>query len=101
MIRAAALAAVGGSPPPPLWLLWMTQSNPGALPDAGGLRDQDAQTMASMNACSTIYSAITKLTTPSQESAKSITSDEEHWIEVLQGRGVLDEVWKVKKDARN
>jgi len=51
-------AVNGGTPPPELRLAWLV-SRYNTLPDAGGLYDQDADTLYKMTTCENIYDALT------------------------------------------
>jgi hypothetical protein len=51
-------AADGGSPPPILKLAWLV-SRYNTLPDAGGVYDQDAETLYLMTTVENIYDAVT------------------------------------------
>lgn len=92
MILAAADYAEGkpdSQPPPELEYAWQCQSHPGALPNAGGLRDQPFALMRRMSACLNVYMAIKDYTS----SDLSVT-----WIE--KNRSKYDVFLKINKLRR-
>jgi len=53
--------------------------------------------MVTMATCSTIHSAVKKVVSAKPAQVESMTPGEKNWINILQERGILEEVWNLKK----
>ena len=85
---AAADCAEGKAPPPQeLEYAWQAQAHPGALPNAGGLRDQPVALMTKMRVCLNVWSAF-KEYFANEQSVKWTQKNHDKW-EIIVSVGKL------------
>lgn len=90
LIRAAVEAARGqSSPPDELRLYWMCQRYPGALPETGGMFDQDYVLMVRMITLDNIYGAITRMRSLTGHAIHNLTPGERRVLEQVRRMGLL------------
>lgn len=81
---AAVVAVVDddGPPPPELRLRWMCQRYE-ALPDAGGVNDQEYRTLHRMTVCENVHNAVSRLRSMKGAQIHQLTDNERAIIKWL------------------
>lgn len=69
-----------------------------ALPDSGGLRNQDARLMNEIEHCLAVYRAIQKQLSFDHKTVEGMSDAEINIISSLQKEGIMAEVWEYKKN---
>ena len=72
----------------------------GALPDPGGLRQQEARLVIQMGTCESIYSAVQKYTSLEADQFASLTDREREWLQYLEETGLMMEVYGAMKQKK-
>lgn len=90
LIRQVVEAADYGEPPPPeLELAWQCERWR-AMPDAGGLLDQDNGLMRKMTIYSNIFNTVVKLRSMTGHTIHALTDSERRLIKYLLDEGALN-----------
>ena len=71
-----------------------------ALPDAGGLRNQDARLMNQIEYCLAVYRAVQKQLSFDHETVERMSDAEVDIITSLQKECIMDEIWTYKKNKK-
>lgn len=88
MAQAVEAAEGRGSPPPELQMAWRCERW-NALPDAGGIYDQDAQLMTRMDALQNVYKTVTRVRSMKGEQIHQLTDHERRLLRALMDEGIF------------
>ena len=86
--RAVAVVDESEAPPPDLVLSWRCERW-GALPDAGGILDQDYATMHRMTVLSNVYNAMSRLRNAKGAQIHNLSQSERRIIKSLMDEGLI------------
>ena len=88
LIEAARDAVDGGKPPPELVLAWNCERW-NALPETGGMLDQDWRLIVRMNTTQNVYNTMSHLRNLKGDQIHSLTSGERKILTYLRDEGLL------------
>ena len=84
----------------PLYIKNLCLSWNDALPDGGGIRDQDARLMHQIEYCLAIYRTVQKQLSFDHKTVEGMTQSEVDIITSLQKDGTMDAIWEYKKNRK-